>query len=217
VTENAESVYCPQCSGTIYVPGRNWHGAELPQAYKCCYCEPPPVSPPHEAASAIVRDLTEDVRRLQKWVTVLARLIPQGSGPVTMSPSSWVNEDLHNMGLALPDHVLKGILELTEKTFRGSHPKGTISVNVCLYCGDSYLLSVNKLVENSVVLNGYAICGVCSVMRHENKEVFSWVSKIIKFGYVRAPEQMPPVMPPPPPPRPDQMEHHKVITLDPGE
>lgn len=215
VTESQDSVSCPSCGGDIKVPGRNWHGGDLGQPYKSCDCVPVAgIIHPDQKPSESIHDLSMNVHNLERWVNILARLIPHGYGS-SHGTNPYIAEDLHSQSLSLPEHVLKALLESKEKELREYHGQKTeIFVKVCLYCGFVQFSHSGSSVGEIRFL-GYELCSTCSQFKGSDPMTFQWISKVIKFGYVRAPEEMMPVMPPPPPPPPpSQPEPVKAITLD---
>jgi hypothetical protein len=212
--EQLDSMMCPTCGGTINVPKEYWYGGETQQPFKLCSCKPfPAVLYPDQAPGNALGDVQTDVYNLKRWMNVLGRLLPQGNGK-SYSVGPYMAEDLHNQGLALPEHVLKGLLKSVEKELRLRHNmSGTelLFVKVCLYCGHVEFSHSGGSVGEIRLLN-YELCQECRRVRGSNPETFKWISRVIKFGYVRAPEQMMPIMPPPPPPA--ASEPFKAITLD---
>jgi hypothetical protein len=164
-------------------------------------------------ASLPVRHLSEDVQRLQKWVSVLARCIPHGSGPTTKS-GAYIPEDLHNLDLALPSHVLDKIFEANSADAKKTYGDQQVRAEVCLYCG-YFHANHGGAGPSEIVLHQYKLCHGCQAVKDLSPDIFRWVSKIIQFGYVRAPAVPMPIMPPEPPPLPPlPAEAIKAITLE---
>lgn len=209
MSEGTDNVFCPQCGGTIYVPQKSWAGGDRPQAYRLCSCEPLPISEDLNESQQ-VQMLTKSVVELTKWVNILLRQVPRSSGPVYPG-SVYISEDLHNQNLALPEHVANGILKDNEKSLREYNGKAEIYVNICLYCGKVQASHTGDKV-GEIRLLGYKLCDDCDKFKRENPMPFQWMSKAMRFGYVRAPEQPMPVMPPVPPPEPP--EAIKAITME---
>jgi hypothetical protein len=216
--ETLDYTPCPACGGSVHVPKMNWYGGQIRQPYKSCSCVPfTAVNHPDTDPSRAQRDLDCDIYNLKRWMNTFARLIPQGAGPSSGS-EDYIPEDLHMQTpkLALPDHVLKGILKASEERVRNSYggPKAQIFVHVCLYCGD-VTPSYSGGSVGEIELQSYQLCHGCRAFKIKDPDTFQWISKVLKFGYVRAPEEMAPVFPPkPPPPPPAVPEPAKAITLD---